>query len=453
MKWSLSRARLWVAVATLVALPWQTRWFQEGPLLGGYPWEQGRISIYVSWFLVFVGAVLRFAAMKQVSVERLEIEQRKSKGYVFRKNRVRRLLLLGGVMLLLLSSLHTLSVRATMQFWLEALSLIAFLWSVVDVLTINTFAKSVALSFFPWMLLGIQQFFTQHVMGTKWLGIASQDPLTPGVSVIEQGTARVLRVYGNFPHPNIFAAWLAIATLVSIFFLLSSPTRKQRIFWFVSVLISTIALILTFSRAALLATIVGFLILLGAAVVRKDIRSFPQREGRVMLTLILLTFVPIGWQTRHLWLIRTNPSVRLEQRSVNERTHGLQDGMKIFSESPILGVGPGAELVTIQRLHPQDQIPPIPPHLVPLIVLNELGVLGMMGIGFLGWGTGFWQRMKKSLPHPLARTLLGTALVLALFDHYFWTQWPGKTLLALIILGVVLVSKQDGSRLDAEASL
>src|SRR5690349_8627644 len=41
--------REWSWRLALLALPWQTRWFSEGPMLGGLPWEQGRWAFYLSW--------------------------------------------------------------------------------------------------------------------------------------------------------------------------------------------------------------------------------------------------------------------------------------------------------------------------------------------------------------------------------------------------------------------
>src|SRR5690349_15713914 len=38
----------------LLFLPWQTRWFLEGPSVNGFPWENGRISLYLSWIPLIV---------------------------------------------------------------------------------------------------------------------------------------------------------------------------------------------------------------------------------------------------------------------------------------------------------------------------------------------------------------------------------------------------------------
>jgi hypothetical protein len=41
--------REWSWRLAILALPWQTRWFAEGPALGGLPWEQGRWAFYLSY--------------------------------------------------------------------------------------------------------------------------------------------------------------------------------------------------------------------------------------------------------------------------------------------------------------------------------------------------------------------------------------------------------------------
>ena len=97
-----------------------------------------------------------------------------------------------------------------------------------------------------------------------------------------------------------------------------------------------------------------------------------------MITSLVVGFTFL--QTRHLWLVRAQSTTRLEQRSVNERTQSLEDGIKIFRTHPCLGVGPGAELQAVQSLRPTAQIPPVPPHIFWLVALNEIGLIGILGI-------------------------------------------------------------------------
>ena len=52
MTWNLNQIRQTVFWLTLVTLPWQTRWFQEGPSQASR--GTGRISIYISWILILV---------------------------------------------------------------------------------------------------------------------------------------------------------------------------------------------------------------------------------------------------------------------------------------------------------------------------------------------------------------------------------------------------------------
>ncbi|MBP7006141.1 hypothetical protein KBB27_03400, partial [Patescibacteria group bacterium] len=48
--WELHREHVRDVMSRLVILllPWQTRYFIPGMTLGGYPWEQGRWSLYAS---------------------------------------------------------------------------------------------------------------------------------------------------------------------------------------------------------------------------------------------------------------------------------------------------------------------------------------------------------------------------------------------------------------------
>lgn len=63
----------WFAIAwrvTILALPWQTRWFLDAQL-AGWPWEQGRVSFYLSWIplllTIGLGIALLSPAQRRIS--------------------------------------------------------------------------------------------------------------------------------------------------------------------------------------------------------------------------------------------------------------------------------------------------------------------------------------------------------------------------------------------------
>jgi hypothetical protein len=224
----------------LVLLPWQTRWFLEGSTLGGFPWEGGRVSIYVSWVPIILSIGLYF------------FSNRLGLGSLLRGNDRRKLRMIFTTSLFFLGSVaSSVYLRATLQWWAEALLLIGFAWVTVRGIERETLCRWVVYAIFPHAVLGIIQFCTQWVVGSKWLGMATQDPMVPGVSVIESMGKRWLRAYGGFPHPNIFGGWLLMGLVSSIEYRVSS--KKDRALKILILATFSSVLVLTFSRSAWLA--------------------------------------------------------------------------------------------------------------------------------------------------------------------------------------------------------
>ncbi len=430
MRWSLSRVRTWCAYATLFALPLQARLFWQGPSLGGFPWEQARLSIYLSWILIAVSVMLRVSAL---------ISSDKKEGPLF----ARMTILPWSWLLLFLVSIHTLSVRATIQSLGEWMMLGVLLWSISDLfLSSRRIGFTYGAALVPSLVLGVIQFLTQSVVAMKWFGVAAQLPSTLGVSVIEAHGERFLRVYGMFPHPNIFAGWLAILFVLLLWLFVSGIIRWQRIMILILSVYTLSVLFLTFSRTAILAAFIGALLTVLSGAWRRRWHTISRAERFVSVLFFLSVSAFVFFSLRGLWFVRAIPQTRLEGVSVNERVQGIEDGIRIFQQYPLLGTGPGAELLAIQTLHPAQMVPPVPPHVIWLIILNELGVIGvialLLAIGRHRITRGVSWFMQDSTQRPLIVTLL----LLSCFDHYLWTLWSGKVLVILTIVFLLFLQKE-----------
>lgn len=450
MIFSLERVRRYLFFLTIFALPWQTRWFQEGPSLGGFSWEQGRISLYVSWILIFLGAMLTGIHHLLRSKEQKESEQ-----VLEKKTRLQeRIMLIVGFLFVFASSVHSVSLRATGQWAMQWFILVLFVWTVWDLRPrFVDMARVFLISLVPSILIGIWQYYSQVVHGIKWFGIAAQNPMTPGVSVIATGSDRILRIYGIFPHPNIFAAWLVVGILTALLLLLLTKKQFENVLVFFFLLVSSIVLLLTFSRAAVIALIAGAIIFLSRSSVRQLIHVYPPRELVAEICVFVLLAGAVFFQTRSMWFVRVTTNTRLEQRSVDERTEALQDGLTIFRTSPWLGVGPGAVLVAVEKCRLAIPRPPVPPHFVPLVMLDELGIVGMLGLILLGLSKRRWIRdlrlfkagSEQPIIFPLGASLLGALFVLGLFDHYLWTLWSGMVLFSILLIIISCLKRTDSS--------
>jgi len=410
----------------ILLLPWQVRWFASTPMIGGYPWEQGRLSFYVSWvvMLFVIGVAVVVGARHAVPL------------------RQKRWLFLGFV-LCALPSLFSIFPHATIQWWLEILILIGFVWALrqfrVDRRSLATWF---VISLIPHVLLAFYESATQMVIGSKWLGMASQNPLTQGVAVIAYHGERVLRAYGGFPHPNIFGGWLAVA-LPLVFWLACTASRKsEMLLWNAIAVVSNIALVLTFSRAAWLAALVGLMLMIIFCHSHDGYRGNPSdgspglaatrpRMTKQFLFSIIIIFLAASltlFSQRHLVMSRVVTGEHLEQKSISERQLSFQQGWSLFLQHPLIGVGPGATAYALQSQ--------IIPHFVPLLILNEIGLVGVFGLILLTLPLlerGRWRELS-----PMAFIPFIIILILSLLDHYLWSLWSGRTLVALVATFFIL---------------
>ncbi len=315
---------------------------------------------------------------------------------------------------------------AVLAWWIQMLLLIGFgisLWR-QDISWKKILGWMIA-SLMPVAGLGIAQYAAQFVWGSKFLGMATQDPRMLGVSVVEHGVFRVLRVYGSFPHPNIFGAWLVVGIIGCV--MLASQLEKKFLLGLlvaVSALFS-IALVVTYARSAWLGLLFGFV---GCTVVlfRERRLNRVNVQGAVLVMIAsVLAFGIVGFSQRAHVLARTTQlSERLELKSVDERQASYVEGWKLFMQHVFFGTGVNGELWFEAKDVTHVVAPLESPHDVPLLALDNFGVFGLLALFVLVWS---WRRLCCS---PLVLCLLPAFMV----DHFLWTFWPGQSLLILVIL-------------------
>ncbi len=414
----------WAWRLAVLVLPWQTRWFQEGPTIAGYPWEQGRISIYASWFLLLFVAVLDLVLRKKE--HRPAIKSTWICGLT--------------ALFVAFTFITTASLRSTFEWWLEVVVLILFVRAVFSRVTLRDFSWWFALSLVPHALLGLWQSIDQSVVGYSLLGMASQDPRTPGVAVIEVIGVRWLRAYGGFPHPNIFGGWLVIG-IISLVMLLKERMIKiwQKYVIFAFVTLFSLALACTYSRSAWIALVVGC-ITMGISCIGFSKESFQRNWKRLALAfvLILVSFGSVFFLRPNLVMSRAQTTTRLEQKSVSERKQGIENALRILRERPLTGSGLGASALVVQRLDRAEQKPaiiPVPPHMVPLLGVAELGLVGtgiLMAILLLSAKLFKLRFQQLAFSEKIANLALCFTLVpILVLDHYLWSYWSGKILFLL----------------------
>ncbi len=224
-----------------------------------------------------------------------------------------------------------------------------------------------------------------------------------------------LRSYGSFAHPNILGGFLALT--LGLFAVVDDPrTRRWRA---LALAAGFIALLLTFSRTAGLAVLVGGATWLLAKRDRHDHQAVTARRGRlvaaaaVLLLLGLVTLVRVG-----------NLGTLVERNSIETRLSSYAVTWRVIEAGR--PVGAGNHVLVEDRFFGGGG----PAHDVFLIALAELGPLGV-----LGWLSVFgslllvaWRRRAEPAARAGPLVAIATLSPLLLFDHYLWTLAPGRVL-------------------------
>ncbi|MDD5725823.1 MAG: O-antigen ligase family protein [Patescibacteria group bacterium] len=487
----------------ILTLPWQTRWFVDAQLVG-WPWEQGRISIYIAWLPLVATIILGI------------FQPKRALPFSFRRNLFWLIAALGACTIIAAPSPAT----AAIQWWIQVILLAAFF---VTLFRTKVEPVKVALwfvlSLVPHALLAIWQFATQTVIGSSWLGMSPQNPADLGVSVVQTSVGRFLRAYGGFPHPNILGGWMATGLLTALWF--NIPPLKLRggkgVIWLIEGLF-TLALFYSFSRSAWLAAAVGLALFVipsvGAAPAIATLRRCGREESAKLMNLgesakltnvvnhpngakrrwlsfaiPIILFATLTIVHRDLVFTRLQTTSRLEQKSIVTRLQTLKDGIDVFQSRLLFGTGPNSELPVLASLkkqwieedsiriaaigqfpgHPNSwnadeyvrsrmaAIGPLePPHIVWLLILVNFGIAGSLFI--FGFGLYLLRSIlnKWSSLDPNAKIFIPTLaicyLILATLDHYPWSLWSGQVLSVVVVFVILSAVEGSGPKLDEKHS-
>ena len=454
---------------SILVLPWQTRWiFVEGKI-GGFSWEQGTVSFYVSWVpMIFSIAVAAWMSVgsrasgvenRESSVGNRQEEDDQTGPRPHDARRTTHLFLKIALALILIASVFTTSLQATLVWWMYALIIGGFVWALVAMrVPRRAISAWLVIAMLPHAVLGIRQFFAQMIPASSILGIALHDPTKSGTSVVEHGLYRVLRAYGGLPHPNIFGGWIALSLAALPELMRSARTKFATYGWLAAGFLLVAALVYTFSRGAWIAAVLAFAG--GSVIAFFASRERADRQAVALLAVVCALVAGFGlWSQWDHVVARAQASEHLEQWSLLSRTESFVQGWEAFVQRPIAGWGPGAADVGIIEARKGTAwavIPPEPPHAAPAVFILETGVLGIAALAvivvFIFSRRGAWDKGQGSGGSNKSRmrrffgclSLLDARLpsitalvVIALTDHYLVTVWAGIALLGVSVAAML----------------
>jgi O-antigen ligase len=265
-------------------------------------------------------------------------------------------------------------------------------------------------------VLGLFQLFLHGSVFNNYLFFGEQPYSfsTKGISLENVFGYTVVPAYGLFRHPNIFGGLLSLCLLV-----VYSKLNISKGYTFLFLLLAS-ALLVTFSWLSMATFVVS--VILYSYFISKDINK---KYLTVALTILLVLFSVAP-------LVASNFSFLSSNVSLLRRTNLLSGSFDLLRNNLMYGVGIntftnyiGSYLFDMGAIR-FDQ----PVHNMYVLILSETGVIAFVLFLFF-----IVSSVYKSLKEPLLAILLFQMLLLACFDHYFWTIHQPQ-LLFWIILGL-----------------
>ncbi len=424
-------------------LPWQTRWIFHAETLTGYPYEYGSRSIYGVDIVIIAACIIGLLTWNAQNQAR------------FRKYQTLFLSTITFWLACYLSFFFALD-KSMSGWWLGNLGFgMVFCWILIWK---EVSWKRAAWAFVSAMtiqaLLGLIQWKLQIIPPSTYLGIAQQLPEIPGTQVIDTlPFGRVLRAYGSFPHPNIFALYLSLGITLATALLhthIDTPARNRRL-WLLGVIglgtiiaIQSAGLWVAASRSSIIALgIVGISLALWHALeYRRPHSALIIAAASIALPFVILTAACPWYVSPRIDGIsnvaaiadtnNTVDSARLERKSVAERYTNTSVALDTIQTHYLTGIGIGNS-TTITRE---------PVHNVWLLIFQETGIFGMFAATLfattLAWTIASQYRAtakhSRSEAALYASTgMLSILVISSLFDHFLWSLHPGILLVWLCI--------------------
>ncbi|MFA6132020.1 MAG: O-antigen ligase family protein [Patescibacteria group bacterium] len=410
----------------LFLLPWQTVWIYNSLTLnsstglgtfGGEGWEYGKMTHYAVQALIVVAVLLRWEAKKNETTKKIMATL-----WLFFAATV-------------FVSFLSINFYLSGAFLFHLFSALLLFWLLLDErIETRKIIWFFSLGLIVPSLIGWWQVFVGVSPASTLFGLAEHLAATPGTSVVEVIGERLMRAYGTFAHPNIFGGYLAVVVMMILLRFSKRPALVA-----ILVLLSS-TLVVTFSRSAWLALIVGIIFFFVSSVISR--KKIPQKFLLGLIIVILAAAAPLALFSDAVFT-RVAAADRLEEQSLTERQSEYHMIGEVIKTNPFVGVGPGAYTLALEKLYPGQPVWSYQPmHNSYLLFFAETGLLGLVFLIYFLWVL-FSGQSLQSLP---SLSPLVSLAVLGVFDHYLWSQWAGLALVAVVL---VVISKPTNQQINS----
>ena len=292
-------------------------------------------------------------------------------------------------------------------------------------------------------LISIAQYFSQGAVGLTSLGELKEIGifkfympegkrwLLDNLLGISHGKNHLIRASGTFTNPNILGGYMFFSLLASFSLFCTEQKKWIKMFLQLTIFLQTMTLILTFSRAAILATLFSSLLWFGLVICfhRSSEKTFSLRLALTFVSSLALCFILFFSQLEHRGgIINYNSFVESSDKG---RIAYQQAAWEIAKEHPLLGVGYNNFQLHVKEHTPSNysKILYSKVHNIYLLVLAEMGICGL--IAFLLFLYSILRSTLRSSWNMASITLLSMFagfLLIGGCDFYFIETSFGKIL-------------------------
>jgi hypothetical protein len=259
-------------------------------------------------------------------------------------------------------------------------------------------------------IIALLQFRGGTSLRLSFLGESNVVSGMMGSSFLNLNGAIYLRGYGTFPHPNVFGGWLIFNILFGWY--LFNSMNKKRDYSIILMILSSLVLILTFSRIAfLICGVIWVVFIFKVCINSKKIKNFAFLGLVSERVLNLFTGGDTSW---------------------SDRVGLLRSSLHIIKENLLTGVGLGDFTANMGDTVPRSGNGILllqPVHNIFLLIVSEIGLVGFTLLSTLLYS--FFKDRKWSL-----RFVIGliAVFVIGMFDHYLFSLPQGLLLFFLIFI-------------------
>ena len=247
------------------------------------------------------------------------------------------------------------------------------------------------------------------------------------------GKIGLVRITSTFVYPNILAMFLEITIFLALGLYLFECPGKKKYFYFTSILVLVQALVMTYSRAAIISLFAG--LLLAAAICAKSARLRAKLKAVALIVAAVFLLVAANMAGDYSVKKRVINAPDGNINSNGHRAYIWNSALRSFARNPVLGIGPNnfRWLYAAQYSSKSPYLKWNYPGYIPGIDANSLYLETLVSLGVVGFAAFIYLvisilryllgnlRLNDDYQACLALGALGafsSYLIHGVFDHF-----------------------------------